>query len=166
MYLNGYYYKPIIYIDENLNLKKSTISIRRILIIYGNNKRETVYIYPSFAVKYCPFPLKDIQYIYTQCISKNIEPFDKIDDLDKIIESSASYENWIYRIEKTLQKMKFQEKWAKHFFEFFYKLIDTKSTNSYLNDSLLMIQAFVNELNLKIPFLNFLSYANYQLPFQ
>lgn len=171
VYSNGYYYKPIIYINESLALENITIPIKRLLVIYGNNKRDTIYMYPSFVVKYCPFPLNDIQWVFDQCISKGVEPFDKLKDPDKILESSIPYENWIQRLNKTLENNHFQEKFAKYFYDTFYTLINIKTSKAFFENCLSMIKEFVEKLNLNIVEQNIinsnlLSYANYQLPFR
>jgi hypothetical protein len=171
VYSNGYYYKPIIYINENLTLETTTIPIKRLLVLYGNNKRETIYIYPSFTAKYCPYPLNDIQWVFDHCISKGIEPFDKLKDPDNILESSIPYENWVIRLDKTLENNHFQERFAKYFYDTFYTLINIKISNNSFENCLSIIKEFVKKLNLStveqnVINSNLLSYANYQLPFR
>jgi hypothetical protein len=166
VYLNGYYNKPIIYINENFTLENTKIPIRRLLVIYGKNKRDTIYLYPSFVLKYCPFTLNDIEWVYTHCISKNIEPFTELKDPDKLLESSIPYENWAFRIIKILKDKNFQEIWAKHFYETFYTIINTEKTNDFLLNCLSMIRDFLSKLNININGPVLLSFANYQLPFR
>lgn len=164
LYFNGYRYKPIIYIDENLSLKNTEIPIRRLLLILGNNQRKTIYLYPSFVIKYCPFPLRDIERVYVEFILKDIEPFDKLNDPDGLLESSLPYKVWVTRLKKILTVNKFQHNFSKLFYETFYTLVSIEKDNDFFSQCLSMIRQFVNALNLRK--LDLLSFANFQLPFR
>src|SRR5690554_3621658 len=156
LYYNGYWDKPMIYIDQYKRLETIDIPIRRLLLIKESGEKVHIYVKPFFVLKYAPFPLNDLERIYVECISHDIEPFEIIDDPKQLLESSLPYETWINRLDSNLQENKFQARWARLFYNTFHTLPQVDSQNSFLSQCLDLIADFVNRLGIK-------SHTNYDL---
>jgi hypothetical protein len=170
LYQNGYRYKPIKYIDSENCLKIIEVPIKRLLWIIGNNKREHIYVYPSFILKFCPFPINDLERVHTEFLSQNIEPFNVLEDNSGLLDSSIPYESWTKRLESLLRVKDFQAQWSKLYYESFFSLLNVSTNMDFLSQCLDMVRLFLEKLNkkasLKIEKYRLLSYANFQLPFR
>lgn len=170
LYLNGYYPKPIIYINADNCLETTEIPIRRLLWIKGDNERVHIYVSPSFILKYCPFPLDDIERVHVEFLSWGIEPFNVLKDPLGLLDSSIPYETWAARLASILKKNDFQAQWSKLYYDTFYALPDVKSSPDFLSQCLDMVRTFLKKLNTRkstgLQEYNLLSYGNFQLPFR
>lgn len=167
LYYNGYWYKSTIYIDKNNSLKKVKIPIRRLLWIMQYGERKHIYVYPSFVIKYCPFPLNDLEKVYVEFLSRDIEPFKTLKDPECLLDSSIPYENWTNNLGHLLKEKDFQANWARLFCETFHTSPSVDKDSDFLSQCLGLISDFIKKLfkgsTLKY---NLLSYANFQMPFR
>ncbi|MDI3508924.1 MAG: hypothetical protein PWP48_696 [Clostridiales bacterium] len=97
LWFYGYRKKAIIYTVGDV-LYKTVFMIRRLVKVDSNGHREYICLYPSFALKRCPFGLNTIDQLYTENVSKGADPLDNIDDPQNILECSDSLMVWIKRV--------------------------------------------------------------------
>lgn len=93
LWFYGYRKKAIIYTIDNI-LYKTVSMIRRLAKVDSNGHIEYIYLYPSLALKRCPFSLNTIDQLYTENVPKGADPLDNIDDPQNILECSDRADNF------------------------------------------------------------------------
>ena len=167
LYYNGYRNKSMIFINADNCLELIDIPVRRLLWIKEYGEKEHIYVYPSFILKYCPFPMNDVERVYVEFLSENIEPFNVLNDPDELLDTSLPYEIWAKRIGSILNENDFPAKWSQLFYDTFYSLHEVQTNKGFFIQCLDMIKAFVDKLSIKhYREHHLLSFANFQLPFQ
>lgn len=82
----GYRKKTITYLS-NHTFYKTVLLIRRLVWVSTDNGRQYIYLYPSFAMKRCPFSLDTIEQLYMENVSLGADALHGTDDPGNILES-------------------------------------------------------------------------------
>jgi hypothetical protein len=171
LWFNGFDYKPIIFLNDNGCLEKVKIPIQRMVWIKGLDKHVHIYLYPSFIIKRCPFPTSTLEYIWEKCIIPVIEPFDLIKDPDNLIESSLPLEYHTRKIFKCIGEPGYLTAWNHLYCKTFSSLSLAEKELPEPNVlpsqyAYLLIQQFVKGIHMNISKHEYLSFANFQIPFK
>ena len=103
VYAYGYRKKTIIYIWNN-TVYQTVVLIKRLVWIGADGHRQYIYLYPSFAMKRCPFSLDTIEQLYIENVSNGADALDDIEDPYNLLESSDRLMSWIMRLTKRIEK--------------------------------------------------------------
>lgn len=172
LWFNGFDYKPVIFLNDDGCLEKTEIPIQRMVWIKGLGERIHVYLYPSFIIKRRPFPTSTIEYVWENCMIPGIEPFDLIKDPDNLLDSSLPFEHHTKKIFKRIGDPGYLTAWNHLYYKTFHSLPLT--TEKELSDphvspskyAYLLIQLFVKGIQFNISEHEYLSFANFQIPFK
>jgi len=172
LWFNGFDYKPIIYINNNRYLEKAEVPIQRMVWINDSDEHVHIYLYPSFIIKHCPFPTSTLEYFWENCIIPGIEPFDLIKDPDNLLDSSFTLEYYSNKIFNFLGTSKYMTKWNRLYNKTFHSLSPV-SEKELLEPNVApskyayrLIQLFVEGIHLNVSGHEYLSFANFQIPFK
>jgi hypothetical protein len=169
LWFNGFDYKKIIYINDDLCLEKAEIPIQRMVWIKGSAERVHIYLYPSFTIKRCPFATSTLEYIWENCIIPKIEPFDVIKDPDNLLESSLPLEYYAKKIFNRIGSSNYIIQWNHLYNKTFQSLLNI-TEKGFLEPNVhpskyayYLIQMFVKGIGLKVSEFEYLSFANFQI---
>jgi len=139
--------------------------------IKGSVVHSHIYLYPSFILKYCPFSLETLEYVWNNCISPCIEPFEIIDDPKELLESSIPLEYHTKKVFNIIKSPAYSSSWNKLYYNTFQTLPDDElPTDILLNISSEymygFIKLFADKMNFSLSKYDYLSFANFQIAFK
>ena len=172
LWFNGFDYKPVIYLNDYGCLEKNEIPIQRMVWIKGLAERVHIYLYPSFIIKRCPFPTSTLEYIWENCRAPVTEPFDLIKDPDNLLDSSLPLEYYTRKIFNHIGDPGYLIKWNNLYSKTFNSL-SLITEKELLEPNVLpskyacfLIKLFAKGIHLNITEHDYLSFANFQIPFK
>jgi hypothetical protein len=133
LWFYGYRKKTIIYVWNN-TVYQTVVLIKRLVWVSPDNHRQYIYLYPSFAMKRCPFSLDTIEQLYIENVSNGADALDGIEDPYNLLESSDRLMNWIIRLTKRTEDAELLENVCSSYLKILQVMpkID-KSLNDYLH---------------------------------
>jgi|SRR6056297_813240 len=166
LWFNGFDYKPIIFINNNKCLNKINVPIQRMIWKKKKLTHKHIYLYPSFVMKYCPFSLETIEYIWNNCTLTSTEPFDIIDDPKNLLETSILLEHHTKKVFNIINTSDYSGAWNNLYYNTFQALPVRLPNISFSNYMYKFIKLFADKINLKLSKYNYLSFANFQIAFK
>jgi hypothetical protein len=170
LWFNGFDYKTIIFINNDLCFESCEIPIQRMIWIKSSGERTHIYLRPSFVIKHCPFPICTLEYIWNVCITCETDPFDMVQDPERLLDSSMSLEYYTRKVFKIIGYSEYMFKWKRLHDKVFYSL-SPEAEKTLIEPGLLpairtygLIQLLAERLHLKVPQYGYLSFANFQIP--
>jgi len=172
LWFNGFDYKTIIFINDNGCLEKTEIPIQRMVWIKGSVELVHIYLYPSFIIKRCPFPTSTLEYIWENCIIPRIEPFELIKDPNNLLDSSIPLEYYTNKMFNLIGSPSYIAKWSYLYFKTLYSQPQI-TEKEFLEPNVLpskyvyhLIQLFAKGVLFDVSQYQYLSFANFQIPFK
>lgn len=161
LYSFGSRKKPVV-VNVEGNLTKCTVNIPRFLWRKERNEREYIYLYPSYLLKYCPFTLIDLEWYYTENISKGKDALEGIEDHNVLVETSQPIERWIYRIRRTLITGNFSANLAAKYMGILNRLPQLfLNINDSLIEWITLLKQLAEGFGMKLKPYHTLAYGNY-----
>jgi len=170
LWFNGFDKKEIKYINDDLVLTPYTVPIQRMVWVKKCGTRVHIYLWPSFVIKYCPFPTCTIEYILETSIESGTDPFDYFDDPCCLLESSLPIERHARRIFNILGTSKFMITWSRLHQKILSRLPPVTGGApagkglASAKTTWLIIKSLAEGIGLKSPKYGYLSFANFQIP--
>lgn len=172
LWFNGFDYKTIIFINNDNCLEATKIPIQRMVWIKSPAERIHIYLHPSFVIKHCPFPTSTIEYIWQNCIIPGLEPFDIIKDPNNLLDSSIPLEYYSKKIFNLIGSSSYLARWSNLYYRTFNSLpniIEKEFLEPDISPSKYiyhLIKLFVKGIGLGLFEYEYISFANFQIPFK
>lgn len=170
LWFNGFYYKPIIYINARLCFDVYVVPIQRMIWIKeGYGERVHIYLRPSFVLMHCPFSICTLEFIWNAGIPDELELFEVVEDPEELLYAlDGYYKKFTEKIDKTLGTSEYMINWSNLYYSTFHSLapeaifLDPDLSPSMRTYQL--IRLYTERLNMKVSKHEYLSFANFQFP--